>query len=325
MHSLILNHLPGIGSLSRSILKYAMRLSIRLLGAGYRSQTFAIGAAVMIALPLGRLEARADAATNVNIYMVKGVFMESRAAGRTAVIAHERIPGYMEAMTMALNVKRPAELKGLQPGDQITFRLSVTKTDDWIDEIKKTGQTAAIRRSAMPPADSVQELQTGALLPDCVLTNQAGQAIHLSDFKGQALALTFFFSRCPLPTFCPRMNNNFAAAQQALRQDATRTNWQLLSISFDPSFDTPENLNDFARVHQSDPHHWSFGTSSPEEIRKLGGAFGLKFWRENGTFSHNLRTAIVDTSGRVQKVFSGNDWRPAELVTEMGKAMGTRP
>jgi protein SCO1/2 len=270
--------------------------------------------------------AGAGAATNVTIYIVKGVFKESRSDGRIAVVAHESIPGFMDAMTMPFNVKWPAELAGLKPGDEITFRLSVTATEDWIDEIKNSGARAPIPKSAQTqPAVLVPELNPGAMLPDVVLTNQSGQAFHVADFKGRALAFTFFFSRCPLPTFCPRMNGNLAAVQHALQSDATRTNWQLISISFDPEFDTPKHLADFAKLYQSDPNHWSFATSSPEMIRILGGSFGLMFWRENGMISHNLRTVVADATGRVQKIFTGNEWQPNELIAEMKKAMEAKP
>ncbi len=322
MHWLFFNRLRRMGSL----VQMGMRLwcdFTSLVGLGRERHKGAIAWAVIMAIATGPVvrKACADPVTNVTSYFVKGVFEESRSAGRQAVIAHETIPGYMDAMIMSFNVKIPAELKGLRPGDMITFRLSVTDTEDWVDEIKKAGGRGATPKSPLPLADTMQQLGPGALLPECILTNQAGQIVHLSDFKGQALAFTFFFSRCPLPTFCPRMNNNFAAVLQALDLDATRTNWQLLSLSFDPSFDTPELLRGFAKLHQSDPQHWNFATSSSDEIRKLGGAFGLKFWHENGSFSHNLRTVVIGCSGRVQKVFTGNEWQPGELVAEMKKAM----
>jgi protein SCO1/2 len=232
----------------------------------------------------------------------------------------------MAGMTMPFKVKDPVEVSGLQPGDRITFRLSVTETDAWIDEIKKTGERATISKSpSTGPTNVAQELEPGSPLPDCVLTNQSGQPFHPGEFKGSALAFTFFYTRCPLPTFCPLMNRNLAAVQEALQSNVTRTNWQLLSISFDPEFDTPAHLADFARLYQSDPRHWNFATSGPEEIHQLGGGFGLRFWHENGAIYHNLRTVVVDASGRVQKIFTDNEWPPGELIAEMKKAMAAKP
>jgi protein SCO1/2 len=265
-----------------------------------------------------------SASPKVTTYLVRGAFMESRSDGRVAVVAHEAVRGYMDAMTMPFNVKNPEELARLHPGDQITFRLSVTDKDDWIDEIKKTRGHSRATASREPESSADRPLDPGATVPQFVLTNQAGRIIRAGDFRGQALALTFFFSRCPLPTFCPRMNNNFMAAQQALKSDNTRTNWHLVSISFDPAYDTPEHLADVALLQGADTNHWNFATSSPEEVRKLGDAFGLKFWRESGSFSHNLRTVVVDAAGRVQKVLNGNEWQPPELVAEMKKAMDAR-
>ena len=268
-------------------------------------------------------ETGASSAKKVSHYTVRGAFLEARSAGRVAVIAHEPVPGYMDAMTMPFNVKNPQELEGLRQGDPIIFRLSVTDDDDWIDQIRKTKGHSARKVRSEPPNASPQ-LPVGALVPEFVLTNQSGGVLRNTDFKGQALALTFFFSRCPLPTFCPRMNNNFLAAQQALKSDRMRTNWQLLSISFDPGFDTPEHLADVALLQGADTNHWNFATGGAEEVRRLGGAFGLKFWRESGSFSHNLRTVVVDGAGRLQKVLNGNEWQPTELIAEMRKAMNAR-
>jgi len=267
-----------------------------------------------------------DFPTNVIAYQVKGVLREIRADGGKALIAHENIPGYMEAMTMRLDVRNTNELANLQPGDQITFRMLVTDTDGWIDRVNKLGTTARPEIARTTDAVlAIQELEPGALLPDCVLTNQLGQAIHLSDFKGRALAFTFIFTRCPFPTYCPRMNNNLGFAQSRLLQDTTRTNWHLLSISFDPEFDTPERLAVYANGYGQKPEHWSFATGATSDVRKLGGAFGLSFWREGALFNHNVRTVVVDAAGRIQTVFVGNAWQPDDLVKAMKTAMEAKP
>jgi protein SCO1/2 len=263
-----------------------------------------------------------DFSTNVTMYQVKGVLEEVRSDGWKALIAHEDIPGYMEAMTMLLDVRNTNELSGLKPGDQIKFRMLVTDTDGWIDHVQRTGVNTPV--PTPPPQVKMAELERGAMLPDCTLTNQLGQAIQLSDFKGRALAFTFIFTRCPFPTYCPRMNNNFADVQKLLLQRNAGTNWHLLSISFDPEFDTPERMAGYAQNYHPNPAHWSFATGKDEIIRKLGGAFGLAYWREGALFNHNIRTVVIDPQGRVTKIFANNEWKADELVEAIEAAMGSK-
>lgn len=253
----------------------------------------------------------------VTAYDVKGVIEEIRANGWKAVIAHEEIPGYMQAMSMLLDVKDTNELGGLQPGDAIRFRMLVTDEDGWIDQVKKMG-TGTLRSAPEQPVAAVfDELEPGDALPDCVLTNQFGKTVRLSDFKGQVLAFSFIFIRCPFPTYCPRMNNNLGAALQALSQPGTSTNWQLISISFDPAHDTPERLRSYAEGYHYDPAHWSFATGREEDIRRLGSQFGLAFSWRGGTIEHNVRTVVVNAEGKIQRIFGGNEWKPEELIAEM--------
>lgn len=272
-----------------------------------------------------------DFPTNVIAYEVKGVLKEIRANGWKALIDHEDIPGYMEAMTMLLDVKDTNDLATVQPGDSIQFRMLVTDSDGWIDRVRRVGTNAAaasamsnapVSRSANLQFSEVKEVAVGDLLPDCVLTNQAGKAIRLSEFRGQALAFTFIFTRCPFPVYCPRMNNNLGAVQKELVEAKAGTNWHLLSISFDPEHDTPERLTAYGRTYRHDPERWSFATGKLEDVRNLGESFGLMFYKKGGTIEHNVRTVVVDASGRVQRIFPGNEWAPAELAAEMKQAMG---
>ncbi len=255
---------------------------------------------------------------NVTTYEARGVLQKIDAPRRKAVIAHETIPGFMEAMTMEFDVADGEALAVLQPGDTLTFRLTVNDSRSWIDQLKKNGRVEIVA-TAQPAMES---LPPGALLPDCTLVDQRGAAFHLSDFRGRALAFTFIFTRCPLPDFCPLMNRNLAEVRRALSADA---NWHLLSISFDPEYDTPARLAEYARPYESESGHWTFATGTPEDIRKLGGAFGLMAARNGATFDHTLRTVVVDAAGRVQKIFIGNEWKPAELIEEMRRAMAAKP
>jgi protein SCO1/2 len=276
-----------------------------------------------------------DFPTNVTAYEVKGVLKEIRAEGWKALIEHEDIPGYMEAMTMLLDVKNANDLSEVRPGDSIRFRMLVTDSDGWIDRVKRIGTNVALATvsnavSVAPGKsklafDEFKELAPGDPLPDCTLTNQLGQRIQLSEFKGSALAFTFIFTRCPFPTMCPRMNNNFGAAQRALAKAGTGTNWHLLSISIDPEWDTPARLATYAKTYRFDAAHWSFATGSAEDVRQLGERFGLLFYSKGGSIEHNIRTVVVDAGGLVQKIFTGNEWQPAELVEEVKKTIVTQP
>ena len=168
-----------------------------------------------------------------------------------------------------------------------------------------------------------EPLPTSVALPDSALVNERGDALHLRDFRGKALAFTFFFTRCPYPDFCPRMNTQFADVQRVLAA-GTEKNWQLLSISLDPSYDTPARLAEYATRYTPDAAHWMFVTGDAGEIRALGEAVGLAIKKDGERIDHNLRTVVVDAAGDVQKIFEGNAWTSAELTAEMQRAMAAQ-
>jgi len=270
----------------------------------------------------------APSQTSTQIFSVKGVVKELKPNGKSVVIKHEEVPNYMPAMTMPFEVKNTNELAGLQPGDEVTFRMLVTENDGWIEQITKVGVTNVAEpppRETFRQVRMVEPLNIGDTMPDYPFTNELGQAIHLGQFKGGALAFTFIYTRCPFPTFCPRMSSNFADAYNKLitTPDAQK-NWRLLSVSFDPEHDTPGVLKNYAKRYNYDTNHWSFATGALIEIDAITEQFGLAFPREGINFNHNLRTVVVDAQGRVQKVFTGNEWKVDDLVAEMVKAANAK-
>lgn len=262
------------------------------------------------------------------IFQVRGVIKELQPEKRTAVIKHEEIPGYMIAMTMPFQVRDAQELAGLAPGDPVTFRMVVIGDEEaWIEELKKVEGPPV---TAPPPPTphvrvvrDVEPLDVGDLVPDYRFTDQDGRAVSLKGLRGNAVALTFIFTRCPYPDFCPRMSREFAEAQRALLARANApANWRLLSLSFDPDYDTPATLKAYAARQQADPARWSFLTGTIADIDALTEQFGLSFTRDASgvNFSHNLRTAVIDAAGRVQRILVGNQWQSSELVEELVKA-----
>ena len=267
------------------------------------------------------------------IYYVKGLIEEVKVERQHVRIQHEEIPNYMAAMSMIFDVRDTNELTGLTPGDYVSFRLIVLKDDAWIDRVRKLSNappTALKTRPLYREVREVEPLKIGDLVPDYRFTNQLGQPVLFSQFKGQALGVTFVFTRCPLPTFCPRMSGNFVDVSKALKAlPNAPTNWHLFSISIDPEFDTPRVMTAYAKQFKADPARWSFLSSTLVDTTALGEQVGLEFWRpepsEEANISHNVRTLVIDPQGRLQKVIEGNEWKPEELVEAMVKAMAVKP
>jgi protein SCO1 len=264
------------------------------------------------------------------VFTVKGVIKELEPDGKTAVIRHEAIPGYMQAMTMPFEVRDTNLLRGLQAGDTISFELAVTPTEGWIEAVTKLSSAAApppaqLAPPAMHVSRALEPLDQGDRLPDYHFTNELGEAVSLSEFRGQVVAFTFFFTSCPFPEYCPRMTSNFGHAE---RQLETMTNapahWHLLSISFDPEHDTPRRLATYAQAADYDKSHWNFLTGEEDQISGLAEQIGENYWHEGGSIGHNLRTVVVDASGHIRNIIPGSKWSVGELVRDIVKAGGIK-
>lgn len=264
-----------------------------------------------------------SAKANLQQFMVKGVIRELPTGGRSVVIQHEAISNYMEAMTMPFKVRAATELQGLQPGDQVSFRLSVTDEASWIDQIAQTGKHLAAVTHATPGTTDVA-IGTSSRHPllDYQFTNELGRAVSLSQFKGRALAITFFFTRCPIPDYCPRLSKNFSEASRKLAATPEApTNWHFLSISIDPQFDTPAVLRAYGERYQYDPEHWSFLTGPVDKIREVARLSGMHY-EPDSVANHNFRTLIIDPAGQLHTSFPVGGNLSDALAEEMRKACG---
>jgi protein SCO1/2 len=262
-------------------------------------------------------------ASSPRVFAASGVIREIQPDTGTVVIRHGAISNYMEGMTMPFKVKVPAELAGFQRGDQITFQLHVTETESWVDHLVKTGTVplaAAQATSGTPSGETALARLRNALL-DYKFTNELGQAVSLNDFRGQALAITFFYTRCPLPDYCPRLSKNFQEASQKLKSmPGAPANWHFISVSFDPEFDSPAMLKAYGESYGYDPAHWSFLTGPGEMIGKLAHAAGVNYKSEDGSINHNFRTLIVDPTGHLQMIFVTGGNLSDQIVAEILKA-----
>jgi len=252
-------------------------------------------------------------------YEVRGTLKDFNAAKHEATIAHEEIPGFMSAMTMDFEAPDATAFQSLRAGDRLAFRLCVQGERAWIDQVRQIGTTLTVTPPLIQQA--VRELKEGEKAPEIEWTDQSSKKTRMRDLRGRALAITFIYSRCPLPTYCPLMNRNFATARILLKQMGAQDNWQMISLSLDAENDTPAVLAAYAKSHQTDEFHWSFATADAPDLRRLGDAVGLEFQRNGAQINHNLRTVVIDVNGRIGHIFRGNSWTPQELVAELRRAM----
>ena len=255
-------------------------------------------------------------------YSAAGVVEQISPDLSRVTIHHHAIPGYMMEMTMDFPVRNTNALVGVSPHDEITFTLVVGTNDDWVENIHRTGHSAPSVTPGQPlpvataPLTMPAELSPGDVLPDQALTTDTGRVVHFSDFRGQALAFTFFFTRCPLPDYCPRMNNDFAETRRILQADTNApTNWQFLSVSFDPGFDTPDVLSNYAGLYRGgSSDRWLFAAAAGPALHDLAASLDLIVMRQGDSISHNLRTVVLDPQGRIFRQFDGNDWTAGQLA-----------
>lgn len=263
-------------------------------------------------------------ARSPRVFAVRGVVREVKPDGRTLIVKHEEITNYMAAMTMPFRTRSTNELVGVKPGDEITFRLSVTDDESWIDRVLVTGRTTPIEGHSKAAATNTPAEFRLTTIPDFALTNEFGQPLSLHGFQGRAVALTFFFTRCPIPEYCPRLTKNFQGAIERLKaMPDGPTNFHFLSISFDP-VDTPVLLRSYGRQYRYDSNHWSFVTGNNEQILELARGFGVGVTKEGGLYNHNFSTAIFDAAGRLQNMWPIGGDMTDSIVAEITKAARVR-
>jgi protein SCO1/2 len=261
-------------------------------------------------------------------YKLTGVVRDVTPAASQVVIRHEAIPGVMEKMTMPFTIKDRAVFDDLRAGDEVEGTLRIDWLGDQIQDYELTGLTvtrpAPAGSSTLSLSGGKAEvrpkpriLETGDPVPDFTLTTQDGKALKLSDLRGKVVVLTFIYTRCPLPDFCPLLDRKFAALADKLRgSSALADEVRLLSVSFDPEHDTPEVLRKHAAMQGAQPPLWTFAVATHPELSKVAGSLGLVYGPTQNEILHNLSTAVIDPEGKLARLdtgASGKSWTPSDL------------
>ena len=260
------------------------------------------------------LGALAAGCSRARQYELHGQVLAVDKARKEITIKHGDIRGFMPGMTMAFKVRDGRIIEERVAGDLVTATLVVENANGYLSAIERTGHAELTEPPPPPRADWVE---SGQPVPDVSLIDDAGTARHLSDWRGRAVAVTFVYTRCPLPDFCPRMDRQFKAVQDGILADsALRERAALLSVTIDPAFDTPQVLAAHARRAGADARVWRFATGDAASVRAFASRFGVSIIAEGQGepgITHNLRTAVIGPDGTLTTTFSA-DWTPQDLL-----------
>jgi protein SCO1 len=274
----------------------------------------------------GNVQTNAGATSPYKTYALRGKVIATNAASGEVTLNHDAIPGFMDAMTMPYKLKDPSILEELHPGDVITADVLVSQGADEsvvLDHIVVVTQG----QPDYKPAVLYHVPAPGDAVPDFALRNQDGRAIRLNEFHGKALLITFIYTRCPLPTFCPRVTRNFAVIERQLAANpALLARTQLLSVSFDPEHDTPERLRAYgAQYIGSDAKdafaHWDFAVPKKAVLFEMAKYFDVGMTPgADETITHTLSTTLIGRDGKVVRFYPGNEWTPEQVGADLERA-----
>ena len=265
----------------------------------------------------------AASCSNAKTYEMRGQVLGVNRDKMEILVKHEKIEGLMDAMTMPWKVKEANMLDNIGPGDLITSEIVVDNNQGVVTKITKLGTakpSVPAPAGATPPG--VKYLLPGDVVPNQAFVDQDGRARDFNSIRGdRPIAVTFIYTKCPIPTFCPAMDRQFAEAQALMKDQGLDGKTALLSVSFDPKHDTPAVLKAHAQKLGADPNVWTFATGDRVEIDRFASSLLLTLVRGEAAnpdeIGHTLRTTVVDKTGKIAKSYSGAEWTPAQLVSDL--------
>jgi protein SCO1/2 len=271
---------------------------------------------------------QSSAESSYKSHKVRGKVVSTNTATGEVTLDHEAIPGFMEAMTMPYKLKDSNILSELHPGDMITADLLVPQRADAVtvlDHIVVVGQA----KPDYKPKMAYHVPAPGDAVPDFKLRNQDGRTIHLNQFRGKELLVTFIYTRCPLPNFCPRVTRNFADIDRQLAADvALHNKTHLLCVSFDPDNDTPQRLRAYGASYiGSDAEdaftHWDFAVPEKPVLTKMAEYFDVGITQAaDNSITHTLSTTLIGRDGKVVRFYSGNEWTVDQVMADIRQTAG---
>jgi protein SCO1 len=267
-------------------------------------------------------------------YPASGMVLKVDQAHQNFIVSCQSIPGFMDAMTMTLDLPEAKELEGLTPGVMVDFTLVVgdasfhaehvqIRAYESVEQDPLTARRLRLLNQLSNPAGSPKQLAIGQRVPDFALIDQKRKRVKLSEYSGKVVALNFIYTSCALPNFCYRISNNFGVLQRRFKEHMGR-DLVLLTLTFDPQRDQPETLARYASKWNADPATWHFLTGPIPDVHRVTSMFGMDFFPDEGLMDHSLHTAVIDRSGKLVANIEGNQFTADQLV-ELVKTVLNQP
>jgi protein SCO1 len=256
-------------------------------------------------------------------FTIRGRVLATTSTGVT--LDGENVPGFMEAMTMEYKLRDPSVVSELHPGDRITATVLADHSSEGYTNIRLDNIVViAQARPDYKPAIQYHVPTTGDQVPDFVLLNQSGRTVHLSQFKGKVVLMTFIYTRCQLADFCPRMSRNFAEIDHALAAEpALYDQTHLLSVSFDPAYDTPKVLRSYGGAYTGNYTnerfaHWDFAAPTEKDLPTVTQFFNVGVTPgDSRSLTHSLSTVLIGKDGRIVDWYPTNEWKPSDVFSQI--------
>jgi protein SCO1/2 len=265
---------------------------------------------VILQIALVTASCSADTRVDVRRYQLSGVVVGREGSSSRVVIAHEAINGLMPAMSMEFEIRGGAQPIG--DGDRIAATLVLTDSRSWLEDVKVTARAGG-EGMRLPAATRAVP---GVVVPDLPLVDQDGAQLTLRSGAGRVRIVTFIYTRCPLPDFCPLMVKHLEAVRRRANEEGLGSRLALLGVTLDPVFDTPSVLRAYGESMlkaQDRFKQWTLATGTAAQIEDVARFFGVGYRADGGFVTHTLTTAVVSHDGRVMRVFESNSWRPDEV------------
>jgi protein SCO1/2 len=287
------------------------------------------GLAVMAAVGCHGAGGGASAVAKAKQYPVRGVVESLDVAQQEIALKTQEIPGYMAPMTMTYKVTDPAAMQEMHPGDMIVATLDVNDDPQGPEDMKLEGiDVVGQAQPDYAPKVQYHVPAAGDVVPDFMLLNQSAKMIGLSKFRGKVLVMTFIYTRCPLSDYCPRMSRNFAELDRDLAAyPKLYAATHLLSVSFDPRYDTPAVLKSYGGAYtgkyvKETFQHWDFAAAPVKVLPQMEQWFDVGVTPgQNGTLQHSLSTVVVGKDGKVVAFWPTNDWTVDEVLAKVKAAV----